>query len=119
MTGDNKLSKIEQVAMECLSKMPSSISDTEASRRAARRAVLLFRQLEKMDEELATPPEPLEDLELSVRTHNCLTNSGITTVDELLDCSELDLLKMHAMGKKSTNEVKDVLAHRGLHLKFR
>ena len=51
----------------------------------------------------------IEDLELHVRTANCLYNAGIVYLHELLKKSEVDLLKMKNFGRKSLNEIKEVL----------
>lgn len=49
------------------------------------------------------------ELELSVRTVNCLKNAGIETIGELTRLSESDLLRIQNFGQKSLNELKDVL----------
>jgi len=58
----------------------------------------------------------LEDLELSVRTRSCLRRQRISTIAELLQYKETDLLKMKNFGRKSLNEIKEILAEFGLHL---
>lgn len=60
---------------------------------------------------------PIEDLELSVRSYNCLKRQGIDNVQQLLDCSELDLVNIRNFGSKSIEEVKDKLTEMGLSLK--
>lgn len=60
---------------------------------------------------------PVEDLELSVRSYNCLKRQGINTVSELLDYSEADLLNIRNFGAKSIEEVKDKLIQLGYNLK--
>lgn len=59
----------------------------------------------------------IEDLELSVRSYNCLKRAGIQTVDELFQKSEEDMMKVRNLGKKSLKEVKEVLATLGLGFK--
>ncbi len=54
---------------------------------------------------------PIEDLELSVRSYNCLKRAGITTVQELTQRTEDEMMKVRNLGKKSLKEVKDVLAN--------
>ncbi|MCD8195530.1 MAG: DNA-directed RNA polymerase subunit alpha, partial [Coprobacillus sp.] len=49
----------------------------------------------------------IEDLDLSVRSYNCLKRAGITTVDELTELSEDDMMKFKNLGKKSLKEIKD------------
>lgn len=48
---------------------------------------------------------PIEDLELSVRSYNCLKRAGITTVEDLTNKSETDMMKVRNLGKKSLDEV--------------
>jgi len=59
----------------------------------------------------------IEDLELSVRSYNCLKRAGIATVEELTQKTEEDMMKVRNLGKKSLKEVKDVLQSYGLGFK--
>lgn len=58
----------------------------------------------------------IEDLELSVRSYNCLKRAGINTVAELVQKSEEDMMKVRNLGRKSLDEVKKKLAELGLAL---
>ncbi|MGI8646798.1 MAG: DNA-directed RNA polymerase subunit alpha [Acidimicrobiales bacterium] len=60
---------------------------------------------------------PVEDLDLTVRSYNCLKREGIHTVGELLSRSEADLLDIRNFGAKSIDEVKAKIATMGLALK--
>ena len=60
---------------------------------------------------------PVESLNLSVRSFNCLKRAGISKVSELLDMSEDEIIKMRNFGKKSLDEIKQVLEERGLSLR--
>lgn len=60
---------------------------------------------------------PIEQLELSVRSYNCLKREGIHSLGELITRSEADLLDIRNFGQKSIDEVKDKLASMGLALK--
>ncbi|MDR8019849.1 DNA-directed RNA polymerase subunit alpha [Nesterenkonia aerolata] len=60
---------------------------------------------------------PIEDLELTVRSYNCLKREGIHTVGELVARSEADLMDIRNFGAKSIDEVKDKLTELGLSLK--
>ena len=60
---------------------------------------------------------PVETLNLSVRSFNCLKRAGISKVSELLDMSEDEIIKMRNFGKKSLDEIKLVLEERGLSLR--
>jgi DNA-directed RNA polymerase subunit alpha len=61
--------------------------------------------------------KPVDQLNLSVRTMNCLRRGGITTVGELTTKTERDLLTLRNFGQKSLNEIKDKLAEMELSLK--
>ena len=51
----------------------------------------------------------VDELELSVRSYNCLKNAGIRTIGELVQKSESEMLKTKNFGRKSLNEIKDIL----------
>ncbi|GAA4904615.1 DNA-directed RNA polymerase subunit alpha [Tessaracoccus lubricantis] len=71
-----------------------------------------------VDEQIAESLNlPVEDLELSVRSYNCLKREGIHTVGELVARSEEDLLDIRNFGSKSIDEVRDTLANLGLSLR--
>ncbi|PYV40472.1 MAG: DNA-directed RNA polymerase subunit alpha [Acidobacteria bacterium] len=58
----------------------------------------------------------VEELELSVRSYNCLKNANIKTIGELVQKSESEMLKTKNFGRKSLNEIKEILASMGLSL---
>ena len=60
---------------------------------------------------------PIEDLQLTIRSYNCLKREGIHTVSELVARSEADLLDIRNFGQKSITEVKEKLEGLGLTLK--
>ena len=60
----------------------------------------------------------IEDLDLSVRSYNCLKRAGIHSVRQLVEFSENDLLNIRNFGAKSIEEVKDKLISMGLNLKL-
>jgi DNA-directed RNA polymerase subunit alpha len=86
----------------------------------------VFINFEEIEEEL--PPEQedeqegankvllrsVEDLELSVRSANCLKNAGINTIGELVKKTEAEMLKTKNFGRKSLSEIKDILNEYGL-----
>jgi len=59
---------------------------------------------------------PVEELELSVRSANCLKNANIRVIGELVQRSEAEMLKTKNFGRKSLKEIKEVLASMGLSL---
>jgi DNA-directed RNA polymerase subunit alpha len=104
------------------------IDPEEAIRYAAR---ILVDQLSVFAELKGTPTEvemprspqvdpillrPVDDLELTVRSANCLKAENIYYIGDLIQRSETELLKTPNLGRKSLNEIKDVLASKGLTL---
>ena len=58
----------------------------------------------------------VEELELSVRSYNCLKNANIQSIGELVQKTEAEMLKTKNFGRKSLNEIKEILAQMGLSL---
>ncbi len=58
----------------------------------------------------------VEELELSVRSANCLQNAEIKYIGELVQKSEMEMLKTKNFGRKSLNEIKEILTEMGLGL---
>lgn len=104
------------------------ISPEEAIRQAARILVdqlSVFAALENTTESVESPraPQidpillrPVDDLELTVRSANCLKAENIYYIGDLIQRTENELLKTPNLGRKSLNEIKEVLAARGLTL---
>ena len=72
------------------------------------------------EEVIPTPPKPpvpdtrpIHELDLSIRSENCLLRGGITTIGELLQRSRDDLLKIRNLGRKSLTEIEEKLTARG------
>ena len=78
----------------------------------------LFRS-EREDEIDPILLRPVDDLELTVRSANCLKAEDIYYIGDLIQRTEVELLKTPNLGKKSLTEIKDVLATRGLSLGLR
>lgn len=105
-----------------------AIDPEEAVRRAAtilHEQISIFVNLEETStvapaaEEPAVDPillRPVDDLELTVRSANCLKAENIYFIGDLIQRTEVELLKTPNLGKKSLTEIKDVLASRGLSL---
>lgn len=60
--------------------------------------------------------KPIDELEFSVRAHNCLIGAGIRRVIDLVNLTDEDVLKIKNFGRKSLREVKEILSAFGLHL---
>jgi len=77
-------------------------------------------EAEEVDEDFtafhATLNRPVDELELSVRSYNCLKNADIRTIRDLVQKTEPEMLKTKNFGKKSLQEIKEVLAEMGLTL---
>lgn len=58
----------------------------------------------------------VDELELSVRSYNCLKNANIKTIGELVQKTEQEMLKTKNFGRKSLNEIKEMISRMGLHL---
>ena len=58
----------------------------------------------------------IEELDLSVRSFNCLKRAGINTVDDLINKSEEEMMKVRNLGKKSFDEVREKLQSLGFDL---
>ncbi|KEY90880.1 DNA-directed RNA polymerase subunit alpha [Candidatus Photodesmus blepharus] len=108
-----------------------TLEPEEAIRRAA---TILAEQLDafvdlrdlRVPEEKEEKPEfdpillrPVDDLELTVRSANCLKAEAVHYIGDLVQRTEVELLKTPNLGKKSLTEIKDVLASRGLSLGMR
>jgi len=80
------------------------------------------KQVEPEEKEEQIDPillRPVDDLELTVRSANCLKAENIYYIGDLIQRTEVELLKTPNLGKKSLTEIKDVLASRGLSLGMR
>src|SRR5450432_785635 len=71
------------------------------------------RGMDKMNEVLN---RSVEELELSVRSYNCLKNANIQSIGELVQKTEAEMLRTKNFGRKSLNEIKEILAQMGLSL---
>lgn len=108
-----------------------SVDPEETIRRAARilkNQLTVFIDLESPEQEepVAAAEEidpillrPVDDLELTVRSANCLKAENIYYIGDLIQRTEVELLKTPNLGKKSLTEIKDVLASHGLSLGLR
>ncbi len=109
-----------------------SISPEDAMSAAAlivRGHLDIFINVKDMEETIAQPVAPeaiteinknllrsVNELELSVRAANCLKNANIRTIADLVQKTEADMLRTKNFGKKSLNEIKEILTEMGLGL---
>jgi DNA-directed RNA polymerase subunit alpha len=99
--------------------------------RLMRDHLTIFLNLEEDEEREETPVEipdqdreawleklsrSVDEMELSVRSYNCLKNANIGTIGELVQKTEAEMLKTKNFGRKSLNEIKEILAEMGLSL---
>lgn len=123
-------SKFDALTLEVTTN--GSVKPTAAVAMAAQFLVKHFMQFVELDsgvKEINPYKEPeaqednryqnmmIEELDLSVRSNNCLKRAGITTVMELTQRSEDEMMKVRNLGKKSLKEVKERLARFGLHFR--
>ena len=71
---------------------------------------------EKKQKMIVNLSKSVEELELSVRSYNCLKNANIQTISELVQKGDGEMLKTRNFGRKSLNEIKEILEEMGLHL---
>ena len=71
---------------------------------------------EKRQKVLTNLAKSVEELELSVRSYNCLKNANIQTISELVQKGDTEMLKTRNFGRKSLNEIKEILEDMGLGL---
>lgn len=132
--------KVESARVEQRTDLDKLILDLETNgtlepEDAIRRAATILQQqlavfVDLEGEKQAEPEEkeeqidpillrPVDDLELTVRSANCLKAENIYYIGDLIQRTEVELLKTPNLGKKSLTEIKDVLASRGLSLGMR
>ena len=80
------------------------------------KATDVMKETEKVNDEKVLD-RTIEELDLSVRSYNCLKRAGINTVHDLTEKTEPEMMKVRNLGRKSLEEVKVKLADLGLGLK--
>ena len=103
------ISEAARLAVEELDAL-GAVSDIELDD-----SLMMQQQLEEEAKEMSTIM--IEDLDLSVRSYNCLKRAGIQTVDELTQKTEDEMMHVKNLGKKSLKEVKDKMYQLGLFFK--
>ena len=108
ITPDDAISlaaKIMEEHLDLFINLTEEVDDVE---------IMVEKEEEEKDKVLETT---IEELDLSVRSSNCLKRAGINTVEELTNKTEDDLMKVRNLGKKSLQEIKDKVDELGLSLK--
>ena len=71
----------------------------------------------KVDQITKTLETPIEEIEFSVRAYNCLKRAGVHTLQDLVNKSDAEVMKIRNLGKKSLKEVLDKVRDMGLLLR--
>jgi len=103
----------EAIGMAAKMLIDHLYSVVELSNKAMAEDFMIERKNEESSRNLE---KPIEDLDLSVRSYNCLKRAGIHTLGELIEKTEEDMMKVRNLGKKSLKEVKQKLEELGLSL---
>lgn len=103
----------EAVGMAAKMLIDHLYSVVELSNKAMAEDFMIERKNEESSRNLE---KPIEDLDLSVRSYNCLKRAGIHSLGELIEKTEEDMMKVRNLGKKSLKEVKQKLEELGLGL---
>lgn len=109
------MQKAADILIAQLSRITSNVQSSniaESQNKSEKSAVIVSAE-EELCEKLM---KNIDDLELTVRSQNCLKNFGITTVWALIQMNHADLLKIDNFGKKSLTEINDVLVRMNLSL---
>jgi DNA-directed RNA polymerase subunit alpha len=105
LTPDDAVAYAARILQDQLSSSSTSTSRKPLPRRTPKTVWNSTRLLKKVDE-----------LELSVRSANCLKNDNIVYIGDLIQKTEAEMLRTPNFGRKSLNEIKEVLSGMGLHL---
>lgn len=103
----------EAIGMAAKMLIDHLYSVVELSNKAMAEDFMIERKNEESSRNLE---KPIEDLDLSVRSYNCLKRAGIHSLGELIEKTEEDMMKVRNLGKKSLKEVKQKLEELGLGL---
>ena len=127
--GDSRTPAVDKLTLEAWTN--GSVRPDDAVAYAAKilkEQLNLFINFEEMAEPVEAPRDEaaeklnenlwrtVDELELSVRSANCLKNAGIRTIRDLVQRTEKDMLETKNFGRKSLNEIKDILRPMGLSL---
>ncbi|HOP56934.1 MAG TPA: DNA-directed RNA polymerase subunit alpha [Bacillota bacterium] len=110
---NGSISPKEAIGMAAKMLIDHFYSLVELSSKAMSEDFMIERKSEEASRNLE---KPIEDLDLSVRSYNCLKRAGIHTLGELVEKTEEDMMKVRNLGKKSLKEVKQKLEELNLSL---
>ena len=110
---NGSMSPKEAIGMAAKMLIDHFYSLVELSTKAMTEDFMIERKSEEATRNLE---KPIEDLDLSVRSYNCLKRAGIHTLGELIEKTEEDMMKVRNLGKKSLKEVKQKLEELNLSL---
>lgn len=108
VTADEAVSLAAKILYEYLGQFVNLTSNVESVE------IMIPREDSKVDKVMDST---IEELDLSVRSYNCLKRAGINTVEELIQKNEDDMMKVRNLGRKSLEEVQQKLAALGLSLR--
>ena len=117
---EEAVTEAAKIAEECFGHIAETVSTAPQAEREPEETPPEVAEPPKPDpEEIKTEQysHPIHELELSIRSENCLLRGGIHTVGELLQRSREELLKIRNLGKKSLNEIEDRLQVLGYELR--
>ncbi|MCL5021803.1 MAG: DNA-directed RNA polymerase subunit alpha [Nitrospirae bacterium] len=112
---EKAVSQAASIIMDCMDLFISEEEDNDGGRKE-NAAVAVSVGDPSFNENLL---KNVDELELSVRASNCLKNANIKTIAELVQKTEYEMLKTKNFGRKSLNEIKEILHTMGLHLGMR
>ena len=119
VTPEDAVTEAARIAEDCFGHIANTVTDAPQAVREPEEPPALPEIPQKDPEETKTEQynHPIHELELSIRSENCLLRGGIHTVGELLQRSRDELLKIRNLGKKSLTEIEDRLQSLGYELR--
>ncbi len=119
VTPEDAVTEAARIAEDCFGHIANTVTDAPQAVREPEEPPALPEVPQKDPEETKTEQynHPIHELELSIRSENCLLRGGIHTVGELLQRSRDELLKIRNLGKKSLTEIEDRLQSLGYELR--
>ena len=119
VTPEDAVTEAARIAEDCFGHIANTVTDAPQAQREPEEPPALPEAPQKDPEETRTEQytHPIHELELSIRSENCLLRGGIHTGGELLQRSRDELLKIRNLGKKSLTEIEERLQSLGYELR--